>query len=466
MSDFNLDSFLAAHQSEGSAQGEGDFTISHSKAAHKMSQFSLPREESWVLKLVQAAVLWNCPSLVLKQTRTLSVFYLPFKNSEKPPKNEDLVRALLQANFESEKAVDHMGTALRILVERGHLSFLLLSHGGEEDLPPAIYAGVYFGEMKEESRKEFRSKWKGGLTLAVHHIAHTDDNRLLLQYIPIRQFGLPMLMELEQYAYPAPLLLEVDGRRFDGPLRSAALAWSPRNKPLFMAAISLEPGGAALRLSSDFREAEFTVKTSHQGALAKEGVGGEAESYFLLSAEAPGLLGQKLARRRRAFLYWVKSGVIVQVETIAPSNVFLGLHIYANAEGLKSDLTGFQLVESPEFAERRVRILGKVRDRLVGELVEGRDIFLDDPDEEPRESMESRLRREGNDLAQSLSTRRFGKVLAPATRSFAAIASEAYTGYRRISGELVEWDPATLGGIYREELESFIKVLGKASSPE
>ncbi|MCA9779553.1 MAG: hypothetical protein KC800_22650, partial [Candidatus Eremiobacteraeota bacterium] len=138
MGDFNLDAFLAAQKGEGVSQGEGDFTISHEKARAKMTRYSLPREHSWVLKFVQAAAGWGCQKLLIQQTRTESLFVFQADDLSALPSNDELITSLLRSDFDSSRPTDRFGTALRIVVERAHLSFQL-QIDRKDGAPQAIY---------------------------------------------------------------------------------------------------------------------------------------------------------------------------------------------------------------------------------------------------------------------------------------------------------------------------------------
>lgn len=384
MSDFNLDAFLASQQAEGSSQGEGDFTISHAKAAQKMTQYSLPREHTWVLKLIQAAVGWGSHSIELKQTRTHSTFHFQMNRPDRLPTNEEFVQALLRANFESPKGVDRLGAALRVLVERAHLSFMLSMDRGDQQ-SQAIYAGVYFTDLGEDRRVKLRSKWGRGLTLMIHHISHTDTNRLLLSYIPIREFGLPMLLELEEFAHVSPVPITVDGRRIDGVLHSRAFAWSYHKKLLRILGLEVrDPSFPSVDLGREFCDLVVSLRTTPQRMSQKvsEAEWRSHDVYFVLGVRAEKDFFDTLSAETLSCIHWVTDGVVVQTENLPIATKFLSLDIYVGTEGLKTDLTGFQLVESATLKERRQLLRESVSEALMLELLENRDLF--DPDLDPR----------------------------------------------------------------------------------
>lgn len=379
MSDFNLDAFLAQQEAEGIQQGEqGSFTVSHSKAISKMAKFSLPREHAWVLKLVQAACGWDCAGLTLTQTRSQSTFSLSFKPGSELPTNKELVSALHRGSLESSEPIDSLATALRVLVEKCNLSFMLSIQGSE-----AIYAGVFFTELGDQSRVKWRAKWAAGITLCVHHIAHNDPNRLLLHYIPIRRHGLPMLAELDSFAYTSSVGITVDGRRIDGALASAAMSWGKLCKPLLFYGLNWPGlGKEQLALSEGFADMRFSVRT-HPRKARRTRLGLKFFAAFFL-------LGIKLMSSRpedpepanqRSYIHWVRGGVIVHSELVTGHTAQLFLHAYASAEGLTTDLTGFQLVRDPTFLARRQAVIEAAAKALRDKCRDGLRFLEPDDDE-------------------------------------------------------------------------------------
>ncbi len=100
----------------------------------------------------------------------------------------------------------------------------------------------------------------------------------------------------------------------------------------------------------------------------------------MLSAPTPGR--PVLGAYKRSTFKWVRDGVVVQESTLDIRTELLSLHILANAQDLRSDLTGFQLVLEDELFERQSEIL-----RLLGEEVmrwseKVDDFFREDRDQQ------------------------------------------------------------------------------------
>lgn len=379
MSDFDLSSFLADQASQGESQGSGGFTISHEKAAKKMAEYSLPRDHAWVLKLIQAGVGWGCEEIKITQTRLDSTFHFRYTSFKALPTNKELVTAILKADLESSKPLDAFAMGLRLLVEKSHLSFHLLIDTGDVE-PQAIYAGVYFGELDEKQRAAKREDWGLGITLTIHHIAHTDQNRLLLNYIPIRHHGLPMIEELEYYAFTCPVPLTVDGRRLDGIFRSSRFPWSGYFKPVRTAGIEI-PGDEdpAFPMSPGFNNQVLSV-FSPQHSLTKIDEGTTAEAFFLLAAKSEKMEYFTTHRPiESSTLFWVRNGVIVDQEPLVPTAQLVRLYLFACADDLRSDLTGFQLLRDQKRMLRSSRLVLRMCQVLRLEKDAGRDLLARPP---------------------------------------------------------------------------------------
>lgn len=467
MSDFNLDAFLAAQSAQGKSEGEGDFTISHEKARAKLTRYSLPREYSWVLKLIQAAVGWGCAKLVVSQTRTDSTFRFQLDDPTSLPSNEELVTALLRSDFDSPRAIDRLGTALRLVVERAHLSFYLMVDRGVGEAQ-AIYAGVYFTELGEKRREKMRADWGPGVTLMIHHVSHTEPNRLLLSYIPIKRHGLPMLREIEEYAYVSPVTIRVDGRWIDGALRSSVLNWTLYRKPLRMRGLEIRASVPMpnLSLCEGFGDRTFTVQTSARRANRKEYDRLEAPAFYIIGIEKEKSQFEMLQEEYRAEIHWVCDGVIVQSEKIPTKTINVSVSVYVNAAGLNTDLTSFHLVESPEFVERRAAVFEALAVELLSEMADERDIFADDVDERWEQDVAielDELKQRRKTMAKKVA---WGSlVAAPLTGPIApgtlltGLAASAYVASREVKLPEVNWETARLGKRYRRELETLATTL-------
>ncbi len=376
MTDFDLSAFLADQRAGGTSEGEGEFTISHEKAAQKMSQYSLPREHAWALKLVQSAIGWRCSGIKLTQSRTHSTFTFYTQEPERLPSNQEIISAILRADPESDHPTSGFSAALRILVEKAHLSFLLRVDRGEE-APQAIYAGVHFSDMGERNRAKHRAQWDGNVNLRIHHIPHTDPNRLLLNYVPVRHHALPILWELQEYAYVSPIPITVDGRRIDGVLPGRYHQWKSGKRPIRLSSFNI-PGttyptfeicdGFADQVLSLYAPLDTAAEAGRQSSIS--------QVYWIMSIDSLNLRTGTIPKSRGGTLYWVRNGVVVDRAKLDLSTRCLDVELYASAQGMSTDLTGFQLRRDNPYTAKRTRILEHMMALVEQEHNARRDIFF------------------------------------------------------------------------------------------
>jgi len=471
VSDFDLSSFLAEQASQGESAGLGGFTISHEKAARKMAEYSLPRSHTWVLRLIQAGVGWGCDQIEITQTKLHSTFHFQFSNLSPLPTNQQLVSAILRADLESQSPLDSFATGLRLIVEKSHLSFLLLID--TKDLEPqAIYAGVYFSELSEEKRAVLREDWGVGVTLMIHHISHTNPNRLLLNYVPIENHGIPLVRELDHYAFTCPIPLKVDGRRIEGVFRSGRFAWSGYFKPLRAAGLEL-PGDEDPRFSicPGFDNRVFGLLTPRRIPVALE-ASTTAESFFLLAAGKQGTQFQSIVHTEQSALYWVRNGVVVDQDVLPLRSFTTKLFIFASAEGLKSDLTGFQLIDNEEKSGRKQRVISRIVRALELEVAANRDILMKPPDlMEMNDEQLQELPVQTRYITKGLNRARRGlegetEYLAGLREFAKQLVTAAYGAVQTVVSEPEHWIESRFPEVYPEELSSIVSRLKKALETE
>lgn len=454
MADFDLNSFLSAQLSEGTSHGEGDFTISHEKAAQKMREYSLPREQAWVLKLLQAAVAWDCQEIILKQSRNDSIFFFPSEQTTLPT-NQEIVGSILRADPESHSPLESFGVALRILVEKLHLSFLLLVDDGQPD-PQAIYAGVYFGEMTEGRRAEERRKWPRGITLRIHHIPHTEINRLILSHLPFSRQAIPMYREIEQYAYTCPVPLTIDGRRMDGILRSSSLEWQNHRRPVRLAGVEL-PGDQDPKwnICGGFNNQILSLRHPILELASHNGTSPPAEAFLLLAVEVDKHSYAKLDPAKRCAICWVRHGVVVDEYQLPIETELLQLKIFLPAHDLRSDLTGFQLIRNDEYRNRIIRACDRVAEVLQLERLAQRDIFAPPPRDENEEERESTFLERGS-IGAFLGAAKHEAAQNPGSLEayVSALVAGARAALKEITRLPFEWDILKTRKRYQAELEA------------
>lgn len=351
----DLGAFLQQHTEEGTKESEGGFTVSHTNAAKKLARFALPRPYAWVSKFVQAAVAWKCERLRIAQGKELTVFYFETRHLSKLPTEQEIVNTMLSGKIGGTRPIDSFCTGLRSLVEQAKLSFLLVVDDGEVR-PKPIYAGRHFGRLTEEQRLSDGFRPGPGIAITVAHIP--SDVEKPLPIIGGNGHQLRISEELDQYCYLSPIPIRVDGLQIDGPLRSSLYNSTDRYRPLLVGGVKVESDGEPpLPLPQSFGEKHLSLLTHPQRALRSYGDSkNDYAAAFLVGWHIPRILGEyEYPHRRFSSVHWVRHGVIVESKKLPVQTFGLGCQIFLNADGLKSDLTGFQLVETADTAEREMR---------------------------------------------------------------------------------------------------------------
>lgn len=170
---FDLKAFLDSARDEGAVDSEGAFTMAHDKALTKLARFALPRPYDWVLKILQAANAWECPVLVVQQTRVATSFFFCPPGSTFPD-DGDIVQALKSGSFDDGGPVDTLSMALRSLVDQVGLSFVLATFRNGK-LGEPIFAGDDVHALSDSDRRAWTNLNKTGLRLTVSHFQGSES---------------------------------------------------------------------------------------------------------------------------------------------------------------------------------------------------------------------------------------------------------------------------------------------------
>lgn len=373
----DLSSYLEDQAEEGTKDSEGDFTISHQNARRKLAKFALPRKMAWVSKLVQAAVGWKMKEIIAGQSDTATQFFFYTDTPSDLPTENEIVSTLLSGNVAADTPVEHFCLALRAVVEQAEMSFILAINDGDLK-PKPIYAGPYYAGVSEADRLSDNYDRGVGITLTVRHAPDIDGNTPILNIINQGRFGIPIVEELKAYAYTCPIPIVLSGLHIEGFLDSPI--FQGQKTPLYLSGISsLENSPEELPLPPSYEEKFLSYLTHPRRARRSYGGRKKFACAFTLSSK-PHNEGQVQMLRRSTF-NWIRDGVVVQTNSLYVPTRLLGLSIYANAEGLRSDLTGFQLVESEDRKEREQEVLEKVGVALGGVLEQVEEFLRRDTDE-------------------------------------------------------------------------------------
>jgi hypothetical protein len=104
-----LEEYLTGCLAEGDRDSSGAFTLARDKALEKLGNFSLPREDAWVLKVVQAAVASQATSLEVRQTSNEIQFSF---GPARPWSLAEVEAAFVNPEPEADRGLDHLKRGL------------------------------------------------------------------------------------------------------------------------------------------------------------------------------------------------------------------------------------------------------------------------------------------------------------------------------------------------------------------
>ncbi len=210
---FDLREFLEQQRREGVEQGEGAFTIASDKLLTKVAKFSLPRDEDWVLKIVQAVNAWCAQRLVIRQTRLATSFFFCPPDKTSFPTEGRLIQSLSAGVLEADQPIAMLSMALRSLVDQVGLSFVLALRQDDATGKP-IFAGDDTSALSPEVREQWSSLNRNGVRLTVSHFRGSESSKG--RYVPtfagIPRRDLAITGVLESLAYTSGVPIHLDGR--------------------------------------------------------------------------------------------------------------------------------------------------------------------------------------------------------------------------------------------------------------
>ncbi len=375
----DLGAFLNEQTAEGDLDSHGQFTVSHSQAARKLAKFALPRSTAWASKLVQAANRWNCSAIQIRQSNAETLFHFTFPKLGDLPTEDAIVSALLSGKVGGTEPLDALSLALRSLVEQAKLSFILVVDDG--DLKPRpVYAGQYYGELSEQARLNPRFHPKPGLSLTVYHRPPATGEAITDVMARFRGF-VPIIEELDTYAHTSRVPIVLDGRRIDGIVSSSGSRPSQAYRPLaFQGVQRLEHSPDVFPAPEDFEEKVLSLLTHQRRVARSYGGARDFQGLFSLMLLVEQGFKEMLGERRFSRMLWVADGVVVLEEQFNLKPESVSLTIYANAQGLDTDLTGLTPLHNQAFVDRRLELKRAVGKKIKEPKLMEADYFRNDKD--------------------------------------------------------------------------------------
>ena len=347
----DLKAFLDNQTRGGTVDSQGSFTVAREKALKKLAHFSLPGEYDWVLKIVQAANIWQAPRLVVRQSRIATSFYFCPPRGTEFPSESAIVQALENLSLSPDNPIHGLAMALRSLVEQCELSFVLAVRQHGEMCKP-IFAGADVSALDSKTREEWTQLQWEGVRLTVSHFR--PDESLTGRYIPTfskqARRDVEILDMLERYCFASSVPIEVDRRLVSRVFPRGDYFSTRRRRPLLLGRLTLEPRTAVSELEP------ISVRIPRGPMVVSASSEGRQQPWFLVSGPewktaslSYEVLSRALGPLDRApsppvhRLYWIRQGVVVKAYSLPTATTLCELIVFMPADSLRTDLSGLQV---------------------------------------------------------------------------------------------------------------------------
>ena len=350
----NIESFIEQARSLGAQDSEGVFTIAREQAIRKLAQLQLPGAQSWVLKLLQAAVSSGAQSFTAEAERHISYFsYDPTELFE----IDELVKALTEPEADMGRSLRHLATGLRAVGFGDNRSFTFAFEQGHQ----CFLLGWDGTRLAKRIVSVSRPSSGPLIRLGIAHPG--PPSRKCPPEVTLEMEELRLCAEVATIAvvvnrkraddFNAPL---VDGGHGLGKRVTLSAGWAPSRRECSLQQLALP--GALLRSSrpiglgdrfTDDRifHVEGRADQTESPCLAKISYGYHIDSHR-------SSLGKFRFHNkpRYSYVHWVKDGVVVDRHRWKFEPTAVAFDLYLSAEGLPSDLSGLRIVRRPDVPHR------------------------------------------------------------------------------------------------------------------
>ncbi|MBN9420679.1 MAG: hypothetical protein J0I12_34860 [Candidatus Eremiobacteraeota bacterium] len=325
-----LDAYLLNQTGEAHLDSSGTFTVDRQKALEKLAHFQLPSEHHWALKFVQAAVASGSKSLKITLKGHCSEFLM-----ESSWTIEQVEEAFFNPDPSRDRDLNHLKAGLWSVGYAGMRPFQFIPGGSSQSL---IWNGESFAVVACVEHPQTR--------LIVSQRTRQQRSLFLLNELEALRNNQALTTLLAENAFFSPIPLTVDHSRLDGIHRGVstqgiypiAMLWASGDFP----PLQLPPG-----TNPAFHRGDPNLPT--QGCCA------------LVAGQLSGLDGGLCS------ICWIHDGVLVERQTLAFSGRVTAT-LFASAEGLATDLSGFALRNDSSKEGRGAAVFASLEAR-VGELV-------------------------------------------------------------------------------------------------
>jgi len=343
-----LEQYLSGQLAETLLDSSGTFTMARERAVEKLAAFQLPRPASWILKLIQGLIAGGTDSIriALRACESELVFGLP-----RPWSLEELEDAFWNPEITADPALDHLKRGLWNVAIRQQRPFQFSLPGWKQAL---IWTG------QELRQFPIAAESLGTLTISCQPAQEIRRNA--------PQINAEILQEIQRYAFVCPVPLTVDGRRMDALQAGPQQGYGPSTLPFFIATatstlkrLSLPPG------TWEGHNPEVVAEGQPKNlGRRKMGARGPVCAAAVLAVHRHrDLEGRWKFNNISSNFYWVRDGVVVLVEELSLPALSVSCGVFASAEGIPTDLTGFKPTDAQELSRRRTTACAALKDIWV-----------------------------------------------------------------------------------------------------
>lgn len=340
-----LDGLLRSQLEGARWESSGHFTLSVEKAIELLAGAQLPRPSQWILKVVQGAVASRATGLDIRLTRVDSQVRWQGDPLGSP---EEVVQALLRADVEGLRGLDALKRGLWTVSLAGQRPFKLSLPGASQSL---LWTGDGIELLPCSPADQFQ--------LIVSHFGleerGADRQR---RDSEAAEENATLLKELADAAFVCPIPLQVDGRRLDALQGAPYHGQSPLDNAFFLGLAAVESPSWSLPPAT-FLEAD-KAPSGTIGKAMPLSIAYPCETTALatmltvhLKTESRGRGTSIAVRKELCRIFWILDGVVVHREQLDRDPGCVSCALFASAQGLELDLSGFQLRDTPAYRQRR-----------------------------------------------------------------------------------------------------------------
>lgn len=335
-----LESFLKEQLSEASLDSSGRFTLAREEALAKLSQFQLPDPNWWVLKIVQGVVASGAEHLIVRQTATDTEFLFS-------PKEHWTVWDVEEAIFDPEtsplRGLDHLKRGLWSAALNQGRPFHLELQGSTESLVWTVNG----------TQRIPGTSARTALTVS-HRTLAQGKGLPILRNIEAARHNAAILLMLRERANLCPIPLLVDKRRIDALQVHPTFGHTRRSFPFVVAVgegdgppMGIPPGTWAGFQIEETAAPQPPLLTALENRRQVAGPSAALLTFHLEHVKK-GKSHVWEARQAPSVFHWVLDGVVIGLDALPLLERSVSAAVFAPADGLKLDITGFGVVRTDQ----------------------------------------------------------------------------------------------------------------------